>query len=124
MSVLPTSSRAAAESLLVMVPLVGPEPGTQHVLQQLREAAQAKRRVHISYRDAADIRSTRTLRPLSVFSWGKVWTLVAWCETRQAFRNFHVDRIEHLEILPDPVFDEAGKTLADFLRQAHDEDRA
>jgi predicted DNA-binding transcriptional regulator YafY len=26
--------------------------------------------------------------------WGHVWTLIAWCELRQDFRMFRVDRIE------------------------------
>jgi predicted DNA-binding transcriptional regulator YafY len=116
MSVLPAAARTAAESLLVMVPPVGLEPGVQHLLQQLREAAQAKRVCQIAYRDAAEMRSTRKVRPLGVFYWGKVWTLAAWCESRHAFRNFRIDRVEELKV-SDMVFsDEAGQTLADLLR--------
>jgi predicted DNA-binding transcriptional regulator YafY len=116
MSVLSSADRAAAESLLVMVPPAGLEPGTQRVLQQLREAAQAKQLAHIHYRDAAEIRSERTVRPLGVFYWGKVWTLAAWCEAREDFRSFRVDRIESLDILPTRFADESGKTLVDLLR--------
>jgi predicted DNA-binding transcriptional regulator YafY len=116
MSVLPSAARAAAESLLVIVPPVGLEPGTQRVLQQLREAAQAKLLAHISYRDAADKPSERTVRPLGVFYWGAVWTLAAWCETRDDFRSFRIDRIETLDVLERHFADEAGKTLADLLR--------
>ncbi len=116
MSVLPAAARAAAESLLVMVPPVGLEPGVQHVLQKLREAAQAKQACQISYRDAAEIRSERRVRPLGVFYWGKVWTLAAWCEVRRDFRNFRVDRIEALQVSDIHFLDEAGKTLADLLR--------
>jgi predicted DNA-binding transcriptional regulator YafY len=116
MSVLPSAARAAAESLLVIVPPVGLEPGTQRVLQQLREAAQAKLLAHISYRDAADKPSERTVRPLGVFYWGAVWTLAAWCETRDDFRSFRIDRIEKLDVLERHFADETGKTLADLLR--------
>jgi predicted DNA-binding transcriptional regulator YafY len=117
MSVLPSAERAAAESLLVMVPPVGLEPGTQRVLQQLREAAQDKRLAHISYRDAADIRTERTVRPLGVFYWGSVWTLAAWCESRHDFRSFRVDRIETLDVLTRYFANEPGKNLADLLRK-------
>jgi predicted DNA-binding transcriptional regulator YafY len=117
MSVLSSADRAAAESLLVMVPPVGLEPGTQRVLQQLREAAQAKRLVHINYRDVAESRSERTVRPLGVFYWGKVWTLAAWCEARHDFRSFRIDRIETLDILPAQFIDESGQSLADLLRK-------
>jgi predicted DNA-binding transcriptional regulator YafY len=117
LSVLPSAERAAAESLLIIVPPVGLEPGTQRMLQQLREAAQAKLLAHITYRDAADQPSERTVRPLGVFYWGAVWTLAAWCETRDDFRNFRVDRIETLDVLEHHYADETGKTLADLLRK-------
>jgi predicted DNA-binding transcriptional regulator YafY len=117
LSVLPSAERAAAESLLIIVPPVGLEPGTQRMLQQLREAAQAKLLAHITYRDAADQPSERTVRPLGVFYWGAVWTLAAWCETRDDFRNFRIDRIETLDVLEHHYADETGKTLADLLRK-------
>jgi predicted DNA-binding transcriptional regulator YafY len=120
MSVLPSAERAAAESLLVIVPNLGLEPGTQRLLQQLREAAQAKHLVHMTYRDATDQPSERTVRPLGVFYWGAVWTLGAWCETREAFRSFRVDRIETLDVLERHFADEPGKTLADLLRSVRD----
>ena len=116
MSVLSSADRAAAESLLVMVPPVGLEPGTQRVLQQLREAAQAKQLAHIRYRDAAELRTQRTVRPLGVFYWGAVWTLAAWCESREDFRSFRVDRIETLAVLQARFADEPGRSLADLLR--------
>lgn len=121
MSVLSSADRAAAESLLVMVPPVGLEPGTQRVLQQLREAAQAKQLAHISYRDAAEIRTERTVRPLGVFYWGAVWTLAAWCESREDFRSFRVDRIENLDVLQAHFADEPGRSLADLLRNLKDQ---
>jgi predicted DNA-binding transcriptional regulator YafY len=117
LSVLPSAERAAAESLLIMVPPVGLEPGTQRMLQQLREAAQAKLLAHMTYRDAAEQPSERTVRPLGVFYWGAVWTLAAWCETRDDFRNFRIDRIETLDVLEHHYADETGKTLADLLRK-------
>ena len=78
----------------------------------------ACQRLSIRYRDVADQSSQRGIRPLGCFFWGKVWTLAAWCETRQAFRSFRVDRIDEVQRLDDVFRDEAGKTLADFLRQA------
>jgi predicted DNA-binding transcriptional regulator YafY len=116
MSVLPSAERAAAESLLVIVPNFGLDPGTQRVLQQLREAAQTKHLAQITYLDAAEKRSERTVRPLGVFYWGAVWTLGAWCESRDDFRSFRVDRIESLDVMDRHFADEPGKTLADLLR--------
>ena len=111
-------TRAAAESLALYAPAFALDPVTQQGLQILREAVQARRLLCIRYRDAADQSSQRSIRPLGCFFWGKVWTLAAWCETRQAFRSFRVDRIDEVQRLDDVFRDEAGKTLADFLRHA------
>jgi predicted DNA-binding transcriptional regulator YafY len=117
MSVLPTAERAAAESLRVFVPaLAGLEPSTQRTLQQLREAAQTKHLTRIIYRDAVNQPTERTVRPLGVFYWGTVWTLAAWCELKEDFRSFRVDRIATLDVLEHRFVDEDGKTLADLLR--------
>ena len=56
------------------------------------------------------------LATLGSFYWGPVWSLAAWCETRQGFRNFHVDRIEALAVLDERFADEVGRGLTDFLR--------
>jgi predicted DNA-binding transcriptional regulator YafY len=53
---------------------------------------------------------------LGVFYWGAVWTLGAWCESRNDFRSFRVDRIEMLDVLQAQFADEPGRTLADLLR--------
>jgi len=63
------------------------------------------------------------VRPLGCVYWGEVWTLAAWCEVREGFRNFRIDRIAGLEVLAERFRDEAGKTLADLLRQVDVEGR-
>lgn len=116
LSVLPAAARVAAESLAVYAPLLGVDGENQQRLQRLREAVQARHKVLLHYRDPQDNTSERTIRPLGCFFWGKVWTLGAWCEARQDFRSFRVDRIETLQVLVSGFQHEAGKTLADFLR--------
>jgi predicted DNA-binding transcriptional regulator YafY len=57
------------------------------------------------------------VRPLGCFFWGKVWTLACWCESRQDFRSFRLDRMATLQVEEvAPFREEAGKTLADYLR--------
>ena len=119
LSVLPAAARAAAESQAVYAPLnavTGLDALTGQRLADLREAVQAQRKIHITYCDLQGINSQRTVRPLGCFYWGKVWTLTAWCEEKSAFRNFRIDRIQSIELLATGFKQEAGKTLADFLR--------
>ncbi len=117
LSILPPQTRAAAESLALFAPTFSVEPAIQQTLQTLREAVQLRRTVVMAYRDAAGQSSQRSVRPLGCFFWGKVWTLAAWCETRKAFRSFRLDRMDALQVQGAVFRDEAGKTLADFLRQ-------
>jgi len=56
----------------------------------------------------------RTIRPLGLYFWGKVWTLAAWCELRDDFRSFRVDRISTPRLGP-PFAEEPEKTLDVFL---------
>jgi predicted DNA-binding transcriptional regulator YafY len=121
LSVLPASARLAAQSMAIYAPPVGLEPAVQATLQTLREAAQAHRKVRVDYRDAKDAVSQRTLRPLGCFYWGSVWTLAAWCENRNAFRSFRLDRMDAVQRVDGSAGgfrDETGKTLADYLRSA------
>jgi predicted DNA-binding transcriptional regulator YafY len=117
MSVLPLDARAAAESLVIYAPYTGLPEATQRALQTLREAAQARRKLYMTYEDVSEQQTQRTVRPLGCFYWGKVWTLAAWCEHREAFRSFRVDRIRYVRTLPDTFRDEPGRTLADLLRE-------
>lgn len=120
LAVLPAGARAAAESLAVYAPAVGPDEATRARLEALRIAAESRRKVLLHYRDLKDVLSQRRVRPLGCFFWGTVWTLAAWCELRQDFRSFRIDRVEQLDVLDERFRDEAGKTLADLLRACKD----
>ena len=117
LAVLPVAARAAAESLAVYAPPVGPDEATRARLETLRVATEARHKLRFTYTDLKDVKSERPVRPLGCFYWGSVWTLAAWCETREAFRSFRVDRISALQVLDERFRDEPGKTLADLFRQ-------
>jgi predicted DNA-binding transcriptional regulator YafY len=41
---------------------------------------------------------------------------VAWCEKRQAFRSFRLDRIQSMTALSEPFKLSDGQRLIDYLR--------
>jgi len=89
-------------------------------LGRLRKALRARRKVHLVYRDREGAATTRIVRPLSLEAWGHAWTLTAWCELREDFRAFRLDRMEAAEATDATFKPEPGRTLADFhvrLRQ-------
>jgi predicted DNA-binding transcriptional regulator YafY len=57
------------------------------------------------------------VRPLGLWYWGKVWTLVGWCELRTDFRVFRIDRIASAGPTGMAFKPERGKMLADFYRE-------
>jgi predicted DNA-binding transcriptional regulator YafY len=73
-----------------------------------------RRRLAIDYAGEDGAPTSRTIRPLGLYFWGKVWTLAAWCELRTDFRSFRVDRIVAARA-SDPFVDEPDKTLEVYL---------
>jgi predicted DNA-binding transcriptional regulator YafY len=121
LTVLPPAARAAAETLAVYAPPIEFDPATRSRLEPLRLAAESRRKVKLAYLDLKDVATERTVRPLGCFYWGAVWTLAAWCEVREGFRSFRVDRIRELKVLDSSFRDEPGKTLPDLFRQSQAE---
>lgn len=117
LSVLPAPARAAAESVAVFAPPVGPDVRTRERLEAVRAAIEAKRKLRIEYVDLKDTQSERIVRPLACFYWGAVWTLAAWCEMRDDYRSFRVDRIGDMDMLDQTFRDEPGRSLADLMRR-------
>lgn len=89
-------------------------------LDLIEAAVDARRKLSFSYEDAQGAGSARMVRPLGLAFWGKVWTLLSWCELRQDFRMFRVDRMRGIAA-GEGFRTEPDKTLAAFYAcQARD----
>ena len=77
----------------------------------LRENIRRRQKVDIEYNDESGKVSLRTIRPLGLFLFSPVWLLTSWCELRQAFRNFRLDRIQSVSEIDVHFDDEADKNL-------------
>ena len=64
----------------------------------LRRAIRSQHKLHIHYQNEKLEMSERTLRPLCLVFFSPVWLLLAWCEKRNDFRNFRLDRIQRLTV--------------------------
>ncbi|MEL6799028.1 MAG: YafY family protein [Pseudomonadota bacterium] len=115
-AVLPDAARDRARSVPVHAISVEMSDELRVFLDRLEAAAEARLRLELAYRDKEDAASVRVVRPLGLWFWGKVWTLVSWCELRADFRMFRVDRI--VEMREGERFaPERDKSLAAFYRQ-------
>ncbi|MCF3631005.1 YafY family protein [Thalassospiraceae bacterium LMO-SO8] len=115
-AVLPDAERTRARGVQIHAIAEEMTPEVQDRLDAVDRAVEARRRLTLSYRDAEGAATARVVRPLGLWFWGKVWTLVAWCELRNDFRVFRLDRIEGMEDAGSAFRPETGKTLTDFYR--------
>ncbi len=81
----------------------------------LRECIRTRRKIHIEYNDEARQSTARTLRPLALVFFSPVWLLTGWCEKREDFRHFRLDRIRTLHYCEDIFADEPDKNLAAYM---------
>lgn len=101
-------TRAPAGYGFAIYPFADAARSFQH-LPSIRQAIRARQKL------AIDLNETqRTVRPLQLDYWGRLWTCVVWCETTKGFVDIRVDEVVGLRILPSLFVDEPGKTLSDF----------
>ena len=117
-AVLPDRLRPQLASRRLVVPGLLMSAQTAATLGDVREAINEHHRLFLNYGDAAGEATERIVWPLTLVYWGKTWPLGAWCELRQAFRSFRVDRISEARTLNTQFPDESGKRLHDYLSQA------
>lgn len=108
----PSAARAPAARLFV--PDLHDYPVAR--LTPLRQAIAARQCIELDYCRADGELSRRREHPLGLFFWGVSWTLAAWCEARDEFRHFRIDRILACTPLADTFTPQAGRTLEDFFR--------
>lgn len=100
--------------LLLDAPLYVPDFGDGIVdivdVGQIRIAIRNSCKVQIDYRDAQNLPSFRTIWPIALAFHRGIRLVVAWCELRDDFRHFRVDRIVSLTTLEEK-FPERRDTL-------------
>lgn len=101
-------TRAPTGYGFAIYPFADAAKGFQH-LPMIRQAIRTRQKLSLTM-DGQD----RTVRPLQLDYWGRLWTCVVWCETRRDFDELRVDQIGELRLLPGLFVDEAGKSLKDF----------
>lgn len=101
-------SRAPTGHNFAIYPFADAARGFQH-LPVIRQAIRTRQKLTATLNG-----KERTLRPLQLDYWGRLWTCVVWCETTKGFDELRVDQIEKIRTLPGLFVDEKGKNLSDF----------
>ncbi len=121
---LPERLKPELERQELLVPDFNIDSKTKTHLALLRSSTSQQQKVTFNYTREDGQHSSRTVHPLGLFYWGRTWTLVAWCELRDQFRHFRLDRMSDIAPL-NVIFNiRPGQTLNDYLnamRCQHDE---
>ena len=83
----------------VWFPYSKQESREYRVWSQIHDAIDAGQWIDIHYRAASDEITQRVVYPLGVFYWGGKWTVTSWCQLRNDYRDFRVDRIQSIKTI-------------------------
>ena len=115
-AVLPETGRVSLDKLPLWAPAGHAEAPRKVDLATLRRTIREQRKIDLDYCDAEGNSTRRRVWPLGLFFYGPVWLLAGWCELRQGFRMFRVDRMADAIFLDTTFEPTPGRTLEDFGR--------
>ncbi len=116
-AVLPEAERSRVGDTKIFSPSIGLAGQSRDLIDRCEQAIDAREIVALGYSDEDSATSKRNVHPLGLWFWGKVWTLVGWCELRDDFRMFRLDRISNLSLTGGFYKPEPARSLEEFSRQ-------
>ncbi|MEP2988418.1 MAG: YafY family protein [Parasphingorhabdus sp.] len=116
-AVLPKSDRNRVGDTKVFAPRMGLAGQARDLIDRCETAVEGREIILIEYEDGDGSSTNRNVQPLGLWFWGKVWTLVGWCELRNDFRMFRLDRISNLEPTGNIYQPNPERSLEEFSRQ-------
>jgi len=115
--ILPQGLKQSLQSQEILVPAFHIFSDVAQLLPGLRKAIKQQHKVQLDYKREDGQESSRKIWPLGLFFWGKVWTVVAWCEIRNDYRQFRIDRIEQYKVEDEIFKTDEQQTLKYYLLQ-------
>lgn len=116
-AVAPPAERARIGDTKIFAPPFEMTDAVRDLLDTVERAVETRDVVTFDYCDKDGARTNRCVHPLGLWYWGKVWTLVAWCELRDDFRMFRLDRMENFAHAGRRYKPAPERSLAECLRQ-------
>lgn len=101
--------------------LKGQRPSAR-VVRTVRNAIRGQQILEIEYSDGEGNKSRRRIRPLALMVYGTGWMVACWCELREGFRFFRLDRVQDIRETSESFSLEEDKNLETFIRHRMDGD--
>jgi len=100
---------------------------TSSYLTEIQKALTNFQLIRMDYKKKDAEKSTsRSIEAFAIYhNTSENWVLIAWCRKRKAFRNFRLDRIQHLQVLEEK-FEPHQMTLSEYVeiqRKKHFENK-
>lgn len=100
-AVLPDGSAHALDMPGLLVGQISEGRATTVDAGAIRRALRRERKLTIAYVDASGAASERTLWPVAVGVYEDAQVLAAWCELRNDYRHFRLDRMRGVKVLEE-----------------------
>jgi predicted DNA-binding transcriptional regulator YafY len=114
-TVLSKAARAVREAPISLPGPDGRLPHPSHGLSDLRAAIKRQRKVVIAYGDTEGRATERTIWPFAIAFLEDARIVAAWCELRNDFRMFRLDRIAAMDVT-DSTYPERRSLLLKQFR--------
>jgi predicted DNA-binding transcriptional regulator YafY len=96
-AVLPDDLKDSIDRSGLLIGPGAPVPAGDSELASIRQAIRSERKMQIVYADEQGNSTRRTIWPAALAFYDRVRVVVAWCELRDGYRHFRVDRFFVLE---------------------------
>ncbi len=116
--VLPQAEKSELQDTTVFASAWHAIPKSTISAQVLRQSIREEKKLSITYLSDSGDETTRTVQPLAMVYYVESVVMAAWCELRDDFRHFRVDRISHCAV-SESRFAETGYQLREQWRIAH-----
>jgi len=117
-AVLRTVDKGKADNLQSQIKIYNP-PTTEEstdFLTEIQNAITNKTELEIEYVNNSSEQSKRKIEPIGLTFYSNQWHLIAWCWTRNAYRDFKVNRISHLTNRQEPFKKQNHYDINDYIK--------
>ncbi|HEY3983854.1 helix-turn-helix transcriptional regulator [Cedecea sp.] len=115
LAVLTPEKRRVAERSRIISPDFNKFPRVKARFDLFHSAIDKCQVVHLLYEDEKGEPTERDIHPLGLSFWGEVWLLVAWCEARDDYRSFRLDRCRDIRLTGRVYQERHDRSLQAFI---------
>lgn len=96
-ALLHSTEKESAQNLDDRIRVLNPNPKPFEYLIEIQRAMATENIMHIDYTDLKGQKTSRDIEPIGLIYYTDQWHLIAWCWTRNDYRDFIVSQINSLK---------------------------